>query len=50
MVAAFLLPLLGFRPFRLGDPAASGAICFSANRRISLSSLRVALSIRLSRR
>ncbi|SGP47893.1 Uncharacterised protein [Mycobacterium tuberculosis] len=28
MVAAFLLPLLGFRPFQLGDPAASGAICF----------------------
>ncbi|CKQ25250.1 Uncharacterised protein [Mycobacterium tuberculosis] len=50
MVAAFLLPLLGFRPFQLGDPATSGAICFSANRRISLSSLWVALSIRLSRR
>ncbi|WP_236737815.1 hypothetical protein [Mycobacterium tuberculosis] len=44
------LALLGFRAFQLGDPATSGAICFSANRRISLSSLWVALSIRLSRR
>ncbi|CKO55313.1 hypothetical protein [Mycobacterium tuberculosis] len=50
MILPLALPLLGFRPLQLRDPAASGAICFSANRRISLSSLRVALSIRLSRR
>nr|WP_193697855.1 hypothetical protein [Mycobacterium tuberculosis] len=50
MILPLALPLLGFRPLQLGDPAASGAICFSANRRISLSSLRFALSIRLSRR
>ncbi|CKN43545.1 Uncharacterised protein [Mycobacterium tuberculosis] len=49
MILPLALPLLGFRPLQLRDPAASGAICFSANRRISLSSLRVALSIRLSR-
>ncbi|CKP59502.1 hypothetical protein [Mycobacterium tuberculosis] len=50
MILPLALPLLGFRPLQLGDPATSGAICFSANRRISLSSLRAALSIRLSRR
>ncbi|CKM91741.1 Uncharacterised protein [Mycobacterium tuberculosis] len=50
MILPLALPLLGFRPLQLRDPAASGAICFSANRRISLSSLWVALSIRLSRR
>ncbi|RXZ91007.1 hypothetical protein FDK62_21910 [Mycobacterium tuberculosis] len=29
MILPLALPLLGFRPLQLRDPAASGAICFS---------------------
>ncbi|CKM23362.1 Uncharacterised protein [Mycobacterium tuberculosis] len=49
MILPLALPLLGFRPLQLRDPAASGAICFSEIASGPWASLRVALSIRLSR-